>query len=122
MSEVSIEEKACSLIYEHLGIKGSKLKVKGESGYPDRIFWLPGGKPFLIEFKKPGEEPRPSQIRIHDYLRSLGYKVEVHDNAIDALEATIKAVDSTRLSKESRQILAGARRMCVILRSRSGEN
>jgi hypothetical protein len=117
--ENDIEQDACDLVWKYLGIEGSKLKVLGDTGYPDRIFWLPGGRPILIEFKRPGEEPRPKQEQIHERLRGLGYEVQTHDNAIAAFQAVIDAVDTTRLSEDGRKILARARRRCAVLRSRA---
>src|SRR5688572_27249648 len=117
--ESKVEREACDLVYNNLGIANSKLVTPGDTGYPDRIFWLPGGKPFLIEFKQPGKEARVKQAHIHKLLRKLGYLVEVHDDPIDAFEAVINAVDSPRLSKEGRKILARARSLCVVLRSGS---
>lgn len=118
--ESKIERDAVELVWRHLGIVGSKLVTPGDTGYPDRIFWLPAGKPLLIEFKKPGEEPEPKQEYIHDQLRKLGYIVEVHDNAVRAFQAVIQALESTRLPKESREILARARRICSVLGSGAG--
>jgi hypothetical protein len=117
--ETKIEQDAVDLIWEHLGIKGSKLKILGENAFPDRIFWLPGGQPFLIEFKVPGENARPLQVHNHDELRRLGYHVEVHDNAIDAFEAVITKLEATQLPKASHQVLARARRQCTLFRSRT---
>jgi hypothetical protein len=117
--ESKIEQDTCDLVWKHLGIVGSKLVTPGDTGYPDRIFWLPGGKPLLIEFKRPGEEPEPKQEYIHAQLRKLGYQVEVHDNAIRAFQAVIEAVATARLSKEGREILARARGICAVLGSGS---
>lgn len=119
-SEYKIEKKACALVVAHLGVVGSKLKIQGSAGYPDRIFWLPGGKPLLIEFKMPGEKPRPIQLEIHKKLKKLGYNVQVHDNEIDAFQAVIDAVDTSQLSKKSKKILDRARERCAVLRSRAG--
>lgn len=120
--EERIEYETIQLVWFHLGIKGSKIKTPGDTSYPDRLFWLPGGKPLLIEFKVPGGDPEPKQDHIHDWLRELGYEVQVHDNAIDAFQATIDAVAASCISKESRQILARARLRCAVLRSRSRED
>ena len=120
--ESKIEEKTCALVWKHLGIKNSKFVTPGDTGYPDRIFWIPGGKPLLIEFKRPGQKVRQKQKYIHGQLKKLGYQVEVHEDAIRAFQAVIKAVDSTQLSKESRKILDRARSWCTILRPGSGEN
>lgn len=75
------------------------LSVKlGLEGWPDRIFWLPGGRPFLIEFKRPGETPDPLQLRRIDILRQLGYQTEVYDEATDAFSAIVRAVEASCLS------------------------
>jgi len=120
--ESKIERKACELVKQHLGIIGSKLVVPGDTGFPDRIFWIPGGKPLLIEFKRPGEEPKPKQLHNHQQLRKLGYRVEVHDNELRALQAVIDAVETTQLPKEGREILARARSICALLRPRVGQD
>jgi hypothetical protein len=120
--ENDIEIEAVDLVWKYLGIKGSKLKVVGDTGYPDRIFWMPGGRPLLIEFKKPGEEPRPKQLKIHRQLRKLGYQVEVHDNAIEAFQAVIKTVETNPLYEKGNKVLVRARRWCAVLRSRAEKN
>lgn len=84
--EKDTEHEVVSWAYTQLGITGSKLKIVGDDGYPDRIFWIPGGKPLFIEFKRPGEEPRPKQVYVHNMLRKLGYFVEVCDNVEGAKE------------------------------------
>ena len=117
--EEKIEYEACDLIWRYLGIKGSKLKVLGDTSWPDRIFWLPGGKPLLIEFKQPGYEPQPKQSDTHAYLQDLGYEIQVHTSVHGAFQAVIDAVAPQCVSKASRQILARARRCCAVLRSRS---
>lgn len=118
--ENDIEITVVNEVWQYLGIKGSKLKILGEDGYPDRLFWIPGGKPLLFEFKRPGEDPRPNQIEIHNYLRQLNYQVEIHDNVADAFESIIETLETTQLSKKERKILARARRRSLVLRSRFG--
>lgn len=120
--ETKIENKAVELIYQHLGIISIKLKGLSNNGYPDRLFWVPGGSPLLIEFKQPGGEPEPLQEHTIQSLVDLGYNVQVHDNAINAFEAVIEVMEAARLSKEGRAVLAQARRRCAVLRSRAGEN
>lgn len=116
--EKKIEHSAKNLAFDNLGVISSKLVTPGETGFPDQIFWLPGGKPFLIEFKRPGEEPTPKQLYIHRQLQILGYQVETHDDQINAFESIIGALEATQLSKEGYEILARARRLCAVLRSR----
>ena len=76
------------------GIESIKLQApygRGETSYPDRQFFVPGGRPLLIEFKRPGDDPDPKQEYIHGLLRTLGYDVQVHDNRETALEAIFTA-------------------------------
>ena len=120
--ENKIETDTCTEVYNYLGIVGVKLKVDGRDGFPDRMFLIPGGKPFFIEFKRPGEDPRPKQVDVHEMLTLLGYTVEVHDDTAEAFESIIKKLDSTRLPKESRKILDRARHRAAVLRSRSWKN
>ena len=106
--ESKIEKKACALILEYLGIHGSKLTTPGDTGYPDRIFWLPGGRPLLIEFKRPGELPSEKQLKVHKTLKSLGYLVEVCDDALDALMLVVEVLCECPLSEEESYTVAEA--------------
>lgn len=118
--ESKIQKQARKLAFNELGIESSKVEDKTENGFPDVIFWLPEGKPFLVEFKQPGEDARPKQIQVHNRLRKLGYEVQVHDNPIETLEALIRALDTPQLSKAGRKILDRARSRCTIFRSGAG--
>ena len=69
------------------GIVCWKLNVPGETGVPDRIVFLPGGKLLLIEFKKPGAGVvSAKQGYWVDTLRSLGFEVEIHDSLAGATD------------------------------------
>lgn len=57
-----------------------KLSPIGRINKPDRLVMLPNGKIIFVECKRPGEEPRPGQIREHERLRRLGYRVVVLDS------------------------------------------
>ena len=72
------------------GILRVTLNLMGNRGWPDNVYWINGGKPLLIEYKAPGEEPRKLQKYVHKRLRELHYEVEVHDNPADAIKS-IKA-------------------------------
>lgn len=57
------------------------------AGFPDRICLA--GPPAVIVFvetKRPGDKPRPLQMKVHALLRSWGFRVEVLDSkeAVDA--------------------------------------
>ena len=83
--ESRIERDAWTRARDLMGVTSSKIVTPGETGWPDRLFWLPTGHPVLIEFKRPGEAPRPKQEHVHALLRDLGYPVYVCDSAIVAL-------------------------------------
>lgn len=78
--EAHIEEKSCkhaeSLGFEHIKLDKAKRK------WPDRLFLGPNGEKLLVEFKRPGESPRPQQAA---FFYRLGKKFhEVH--LIDSLD------------------------------------
>lgn len=52
----------------------------GNSGVPDRIVFLPGGRIVFVELKATGEKPRPLQLVQHKRLRELGQDVRVIDS------------------------------------------
>ncbi len=86
------------------GIPASKLQVKYDTSYPDRIFWIEGGKPLVIEFKRPGPDPKPKQEYVHGLLRTLGYQVEVHDTVDGAVSSIIRAVEAARRAETRGEI------------------
>lgn len=60
-----------------------KLVSPGIDGMPDRMVLLPGGRIGFVEVKTPGQKPRPLQVRRHEQLRMLGFKVYVLDDVND---------------------------------------
>lgn len=116
--EIEIEQKACEIALEELGVTNVKMKAAGFNGYPDRQFFIPGGRPLFIEFKRPGEPLDPLQVIIINRLRYYGYQVEVADSVEEAIDFIKGALDTARLSKESREILARARSGGAISRPR----
>lgn len=102
MRESKVERPVCRVAEQELGVTQTKLVTPGDTGWPDRIFWLPGGRPFLIEFKAPGEEPTPLQQHRIGHLKKLGYDVEVHDDEDTALQAIRKRLEATALPKNRR--------------------
>lgn len=117
--ESSIQKKGCSLVWDNLGIKGSKLSIVGDAGHTDLIFWLPTGNAFFVEVKRLKEKPRKKQKYKHQQLKNLGFDVETHHDPISILEAVIKRVDTPRLPKEKRAVLNRAKERCALLRPRA---
>jgi hypothetical protein len=78
-----------------------KLNVLGNAGWPDRVYFLPGGRILFIEFKREGTKPYPRQEYIHRKLAKAGHLVKVcrsFEEAKAALEqARASASDETRL-------------------------
>ncbi len=57
-----------------------KFTSPGRKAVPDRLVLLPGGRVVFVECKAPGEPPRTDQVREHNRLRALGFKVVVLDS------------------------------------------
>jgi hypothetical protein len=104
--EILIEEAVCEEALREWGVLNKKLNGRGDTGWPDREFFIPGGKPLLIEFKAPGEEPDPKQLFIHAQLIARGYDVQTHDNKEEALRAIQAALAAAPVPKARDQVLA----------------
>ena len=89
--EAAVERKVAHAALTLYGVRSIKLDSRRSSGWPDRLFLVPGGRPFFIEFKKPGDKPGAKQEYIIGVLRDLGYAVEVHDTFDEAMGAVISA-------------------------------
>jgi hypothetical protein len=81
--EAKIERKVCKDALRRYGVHNIKIQ---KAGFPDRIFLIPGGAPLFIEFKAPGEEPRPMQAYYIDMLDKLGYHATWCNNYEGAME------------------------------------
>ena len=46
---------------------------------PDRLILMPGGEAFFVELKAPGKKPTEAQVREHERIRALGFRVYVSD-------------------------------------------
>lgn len=99
-----------------------KLVRGSETGRPDDLFLIPGGRPLLIEFKWGEMKPEPKQVYWHGVLESLGYDVEVHNNVEEALQSIALKVVAATLHEEGGEIFARARRGDPNARSRLAEN
>ncbi len=62
------------------GGKAYKFVSPGNDGVPDRLVCLPGGCVAFVELKAPGKVPRPLQRGQQEFLKRLGFRVEVIDS------------------------------------------
>lgn len=102
MRESDIEKHLVKRVKE-LGGEVRKVRWIGRVGAPDRLVMLPGvwqiGKDMSlvwlrhpttwVELKAPGAKPRPSQLREHDRMRSMGQRVVVIDS-LEGVEELLK--------------------------------
>lgn len=56
-----------------------KLLSANYNGLPDRLILSPGERCAFIELKAPGKKPRKLQLKRHEELHALGFKVYVVD-------------------------------------------
>jgi hypothetical protein len=70
--ESALEAKAVKYA-RSLGIVVAKLTQL--DGVPDRVFFVPGGKPLIVEFKAKDEEPGTLQTWYLEKLTEDGYRV-----------------------------------------------
>jgi hypothetical protein len=63
-----------------MGGKAYKFVSPGNSGVPDRLVLLPGGRSIFVELKAPGKETTAKQLLQHKKLRALGFTVLVIDS------------------------------------------
>ena len=82
----------------------ARLNLHGKTGFPDVLFFIRGGRPFLIEFKRPGKQLEPRQWYIMGLLLNLDYDVEAHNDPKIAITALRTRVEAARLSEGSCKI------------------
>jgi hypothetical protein len=101
------------------GIKLSylKLTIPGNRGYPDRLILADGGRAIFVEFKRPGETPRKLQVYTHEWLKELGFEVQVHDTVDGAMEKITAYLDSTSGAGAWDEANSAGRRRAAILAS-----
>lgn len=79
MNEKLIEKKLREAV-KKLGGKALKFSSPYETGYPDRLILMPGGKTYWVELKTTGKKPTEKQLLKQNELRSLGFVSEVIDS------------------------------------------
>lgn len=81
-SEKALEAKLYKEV-KNLGGLCIKLVCIHFIGLPDRLGLLPGGYLFFAEIKTSGKKPTKIQIKIHNKIKALGFKVYI----VDSLES-----------------------------------
>ena len=81
MYEKDIEKAVCTYARD-CGMLTYKFVSPATAGVPDRIFFIPGGKMFMIEFKRPGGELSSIQERHMKRFHAMGFDVYVIDDII----------------------------------------
>jgi hypothetical protein len=66
-------ERDCVAWARDRGILVTKNDTRANKGVPDRVFWLPGGRSLVVEFKAPGKRPTALQKTLLDCLKDAGY-------------------------------------------------
>lgn len=77
--EKKIEDKVVAYAKTR-GMLVYKFASPNRVSVPDRMFIIPGGRVFFIEFKAPGKKPTPKQAREHQLLRQQGSTVYLVDD------------------------------------------
>src|SRR4051812_29947491 len=72
-----LRDRVCRDALEHYGVPSLQLNLQQNAGHPDRLFLVPGGRPLFMEFKRPGDRPRPLQLHRLETLVMLGYLPDV---------------------------------------------
>lgn len=99
-----------------------KLTIPGNRGYPDRLVLAEGARAIFIEFKRPGEVPRKLQVYTHDWLRQLGFEVQVHDTIDGAMAAITTYLESETGAGAGHEADSAGRRRSAILASGEGQD
>jgi len=89
--EKDIEKKVCNYA-KQLGCLVYKFTSPARRSVPDRLFIMPGGRCFMVEFKRKGCKPTPAQEIEIEKIRQQGTTVLVIDNVTDgkvAIEITL---------------------------------
>ncbi len=95
IKETTVETKVVKAVKDRWQVHGIKLELRHDAGWPDRLFAIPGGKPFFVEFKAFGKTLQPLQEKRIADLKDWGYDVEVHDTYDGAMEAIRVRVEYT---------------------------
>ena len=92
LTEKQVESRLRKRVRE-IGGLALKFVSPGYSGVPDRLVFLPGGRIFLVELKKPGEKLTPLQTSMSHKFIKLGFTYYVIDS-YEKVEEMINEIQS----------------------------
>lgn len=93
MLEKTVEEYLVKRVKE-IGGKAPKWTSPGNTGVPDRIILLPGGRTYFVECKRPkGSKTSARQKLWRKYLTDLGHNVR-NTYTKEEVDAFIKEVST----------------------------
>mgnify|MGYP002757157599 CR=1 FL=1 len=101
--ESEIERHLKNLI-ERAGGLCYKFMSPGRNGVPDRIV-LAEGQTYFVELKRPGEKPRPEQVKVHQDMQKRGVSVYVLDSK-KAVENFVQSIGLPLITKQPSQELS----------------
>jgi len=116
-SESSEEKKAVRWAKIHYIIP-LKLNLRGNVGWPDRLFVYPEGGTLWVEFKRKGKEADPIQKYRITQLRKKGHHAFVVDSAADA----IALMEAKAVHEAGREVRSVTGLRWLPFRPRIGEN
>lgn len=91
-----LEKKIEKLVCDYAKLKKIlvyKFVSPGNAGVPDRIFILPNGRVFFIEFKADGKKPTPLQLRQLATLEKQNCMTFVCDSVSDGMDIIDKMIN-----------------------------
>lgn len=96
MQEKTVEEYLIKRVAAQLHGKAMKWVSPGNSGVPDRLVIVPGGRVYFVELKAPGKRPRKLQEYVHKQIREMGCVVLTIDTK-EKVDSFIKAVSENAI-------------------------
>lgn len=91
MKEKQIEELLIKAVKKRHAL-ALKLYSPSYIGVPDRLVLIAFGHIGFVEVKAPNKAPRPIQLKRHEELRNLGFKVYVLDSK-DRIEEILNEIE-----------------------------
>ncbi len=68
VTEIQVEKRLVKHIKQHGGMS-FKFEVPGHSNLPDRLIFMPGGRVYVVELKKPKGKARRGQLAKFEKIR-----------------------------------------------------